>query len=289
MTTRRDFIQKSSFLAAAAMIKPQMLFEKPIKNIGIQLYTVRDVIAKDVAGTIARIASIGFKELEIYGYNNEDQFWGMTPKAFKQLLNDNKLTAPSTHIMFDKFLVTENDDDVKRTCEAANIIGNKFVTFPILDEKYRKNLEDYKALCSKLNKLGRLCKESGLQFAYHNHDFEFIKMEGGRTGYDIILAEADRDLVKLELDLFWTTKAGLDPVQVFKRDQGRFVMWHVKDLDPATRSFTEVGTGIVEFKRIFKNQELSGVRHIFVEQDEIKGDVFASVEKSFKYVKKQLL
>lgn len=289
MTTRRNFIKSSGILASAAMLNPQLLIDKPIKNIGIQLYTVRDVIAKNVAGTVSRLAAIGFKEMEIYGYSTETNFWGLSAKAFRQILDSHKLTAPSSHIMFDKFLVNENKEEVKRICEAANTIGNKFVTFPILDEKFRTNLEDYKKLSGQLNTLGRLCKESGLQFAYHNHDFEFKQWEGGRTGYDIILSETDKDLVKLELDLYWTTKAGLDPVQVFERDPGRFVMWHVKDMDPTTRSFTEVGTGAVEFKRIFKNQELAGVKHIFVEQDEIVGDVFESLEKSFNYVKKELV
>ena len=289
MTTRRTFIKNTGILTAGVLLNKDMLIKKPVSKIGIQLYTVRDMIQNNVTGVINKIAAIGFKEVEVYGYTNENKFWGMQPRAFKQLLDSAGLAAPSSHILFDKFFTTGMEDEIKKVCGDANIIGNEFITFPILDEKYRKNLEDYKILSAKLNVAGKICKEAGLGFAYHNHDFEFIKMENGQHGYDIILSNTDKDLVKLELDLYWATKAGQDPVQLFERDPGRFVMWHVKDMDKTTRSFTEVGTGTVDFKRIFEKQERSGLKHIFVEQDEISGDVFKSIEQSFKYVKENLV
>lgn len=289
MTTRRSFIKNSSLLTAAAFCKPDLLFGNVIDKIGLQLYTLRDVISNDPAKVISQVAKIGFKELEIYGYTTKDQFWNLTPKAFKQLLNSNGLIAPSSHILFENFFADKAADEIKTICEACNIIGNKFIVFPILDEKYRTSIEDYKILSAKLNQAGKIIKDAGLQFAYHNHDFEFIKMQEGLCGYDIILKDTDKELVKLELDLYWSTKAKQDPVQLFEKDPGRFVMWHVKDMDKNSGSFTEVGNGIIDFKRIFSKQERSGAQHIFIEQDIITGDPLKSIQQSFEFVKKQLL
>lgn len=289
MTTRRSFLKNTSILGAGAFLKNDPLFESRVKKIGLQLYTLRDIIDNDVAGVIAKIAAIGFKELEIYGYTAERQFWGLKPKQFKELLDSNGLSAPSSHILFKNFFTGNADEEIKKTCEVANAIGNKFITFPILDKEYRNTLDDYRVLAEKLNNAGKLIKEAGLQFAYHNHDFEFIPMENGQHGYGIILNNTDKDLVKLELDLYWATRAKQDPVQLFERDPGRFVMWHVKDMDKNSGSFTEVGTGVIDFKRIFAKQERSGLQHIFVEQDIVAGDLLKSIEQSFKYVKKNLV
>ena len=289
MTTRRSFIKAGSLLTAGAVFKKDLFFDNRIDKIGLQLYTLRDIIKNDVTGVMSKIASIGFKEVEVYGYTNENKFWGMQPKEFKRVLDSNGLAAPSSHILFEKFFTGDNEDEIKRVCEDANIIGNEFIVFPILNEPYRKNINDYKILTDKLNAAGKIVKSSGLQFAYHNHDFEFITMEDGNHGYDIILNNTDKDLVKLELDLYWAIKAGQDPVKIFERDPGRFVMWHVKDMDKTTRSFTEVGTGAINFKRIFRSQERSGVKHVFVEQDIIKGDLFKSIRQSFEYVKSKVL
>lgn len=289
MSTRRSFIKNSSLFTAAAFCKSDLFFGSTIDKIGLQLYTLRDIIGNDPAKVIEQVAKIGFKELEIYGYTTKDQFWNVTPKAFKQLLDSNGLAAPSSHILFENFFTDKAADEVKTICEACNVIGNKFIVFPILDEKYRTSIEDYKILSAKLNEAGKIIKEAGLQFAYHNHDFEFKKMGGGLCGYDIILKDTDKNLVKLELDLYWSTKAKQDPVQLFERDPGRFVMWHVKDMDKNSGSFTEVGNGSIDFKRIFSKQERSGVQHILIEQDIITGDPLKSIQQSFEFVKKQLL
>lgn len=289
MLSRRSFIRNSSILAAGSMFDFKMPGEKKMDKIGLQLYTLRDIIGKDPQAIISSVAKIGFQELEIYGYSPENHFWGLQPKAFKNLLDANGLTAPGSHVLFESFFTPAAPEEIKRFCEVANAIGNKYIVFPILNEKQRQKLSDYQVLSEKLNQAGRIVKQEGLQFAYHNHDFEFMPLENGRCGYDVILEATDPSLVKFELDLFWATKAGKDPVNLFRQNPGRFVLWHVKDMDKQTQTFTEVGTGVIDFKTIFANQDDSGVQHFFIEQDVITGNPMQSIEKSFSYVKRNLI
>jgi sugar phosphate isomerase/epimerase len=289
MITRRSFIRNSSILSAGLMLDPHLALDAPVKNIGLQLYTVRNIIGGNIAPVLARIATIGFKEIETFGYSPETKFWGVEPKAFKALLEENRLESPSSHFGFDEFFDRSKTEQANSMFEAARAIGNKYVTVAILEEKNRRNADDYKRIASKLNALGEIAKQHDLQLAYHNHDFEFAKIDLNARGYDIIMNSTDKDLVKLQLDLFWTTKAGQDPVSLFEKDPGRFVMWHVKDMSSESRSFTEVGTGIIDFKRIFSKASVAGVKHIFVEQDEVTKDVYSSIKESYDYVKKNLI
>ncbi|MBC7936155.1 MAG: sugar phosphate isomerase/epimerase [Rhizobacter sp.] len=290
MSDRRTFIKNSGLLTAGLLLHNDSLFAGKKEKIGLQMYTMRNVInSKNVAEVMARIAAIGYKELEIFGYTGKDKFWGLEPKPFKTLLKAHNLTAPAAHVAFENFLTGKDETEFRLTCEAAKIVGNKYIVIAWLGEKYRRNADDYKLIADKLNKAGIITQQYGLQLLYHNHDFEFTRLEKDTTGYDIIIMNADKQLVQLELDLYWAVKAGRDPVQLFKDNPGRFPLWHVKDMDKSTRSFTEAGAGIINFKQIFEHKKLAGLQHFFIEQDEVKKDVFESIRESFSFVKANLL
>ena len=140
----------------------------------------------------------------------------------------------------------------------------------------------------QLNIAGERCKKSGIQLCYHNHDFEFIKQDD-QYPYDILMS-SDKDLVKMEMDIYWIKKAGQDPIELFKKHPGRYPLWHVKDMDHTPQqSFTEVGNGIIDFKQIFKYKREAGMKYFFVEQDKCEGSPFDSIAKSIAYIKKNLV
>ena len=290
MNTRRNFIKQSGLLTAGLMMNPSDLLKKQ-KNVGIQLYSVRDEIFKDPRGVIKKIAVAGYSEVEMFGLNAENKFYGLTVKEFAQLLKDNKLKSPSGHYAPENFLFENgNGDDVKNFCEVGNTLGNKYIIIPWMKEERRKTIDQYKVLAERINKAGEICKKANLQLAYHNHDFEFADMNG-QHGYDVLLNNTDKDLVKMEMDIYWVVRAGYDPIELFKKHPGRFHLWHVKDMDKADRTKnTEVGNGTVDFKTIFANAKLSGVKHYMVEQENnYKPGIFSSIKTSCSYTKTSLL
>ena len=290
MNTRRNFIKQSGLLTAGLMMNPSDLLKKQ-KNVGIQLYSVRDEIFKDPRGVIKKIAVAGYSEVEMFGLSAENKFYGLTVKEFAQLLKDNKLKSPSGHYAPENFLFENgNGDDVKNFCEVGNTLGNKYIIIPWMKEERRKTIDQYKVLAERINKAGEICKKANLQLAYHNHDFEFADMNG-QHGYDILLNNTDKELVKMEMDIYWVVRAGYDPIELFKKHPGRFHLWHVKDMDKADRTKnTEVGNGTVDFKTIFANAKLSGVKHYMVEQENnYKPDIFSSIKTSCSYTKTSLL
>jgi sugar phosphate isomerase/epimerase len=290
MNNRRTFLKQSSILSAALFVNPSELLKKR-KHIGIQLYTLRELAFKDVKPVFAGIAAAGYKEVEMFGLDDKGKFFGLTPSEVKGLLKANGLKSPSGHYIPAKFLFENgNGDDVKNVCDAANILGHKYFIVPWLSPEQRSNIEQYKVLAERLNKAGEICKQNGLQLAYHNHDFEFDNFNG-TTGYDILMSNTDKDLLKFELDLYWVVKAGLNPVDLFKKQPGRFHLWHVKDMLKTDRTKnTEVGNGSIDFKAIFAAGKLSGIKHFIVEQENTyEPDFYGSVTKSCDYVKKNLM
>lgn len=292
MINRRNFLQQAGMLGLALAVKPGFACSKPAGHpVGLQLYTLREQIGKDPKQVIARIAEAGYQELEMFGFNPQrNSFFGIAPKAFKEILDSNQLTSPSGHYGLDLFLAPEGkEDDLKVNIEAGAALGHSYLTVPYLDDRFRRSADDYKRIAERFNKAAELCKSSGLQFAYHNHAFEFEKM-GTTTGYDILLKETDPDLVKFEMDIYWVVRAGKDPVDMFRKHKGRFVMWHVKDMDRQKHELnTEVGSGSIDFRKIFQSAELSGVKHILVEQENFSMDPFASISQSCRYIKEKLL
>ena len=291
MNSRRTFLKHTGLLAAAVAVTPSFACT-PIakKPIGLQLYSLRDIIKNDIKSIIAKVAAIGYKEVETYSYTAKDGFWGLDAKAFKDLLKQHGMTSPSGHFGMDDFMSGKSSEALKSYIEAANILGSEYVTVPWLAANIRQNADDYKKIAAKLNEAGTLCKASGLKLAYHNHDFEFTKI-GDTTGYNIMLKETDKKLVDFELDLYWAVRSGNDPLALFKAHPGRFTMWHIKDMDKAKNSVnTEIGQGAVDFKNIFKGAKQAGVKHYFVEHEfNYKPDELGSIKTSFDYVNNQLL
>jgi len=291
MLSRRSFILNSSMAAAAALLVPSFAcLAADKKSVGLQLYSLRDELPKDVRGTIAKVAKAGFKEVETYGFSIKDQFWGLTPAEFKKLLDDNGLKSPSGHFSLGSYLTDGNTEELKAAIAAAKVLGSEYVTIPWLDESIRKNAEDYKKIAVKINEAGKLAKEAGIRLAYHNHNFEFEK-QGDTTGYEILLKETDKNLVDFELDLYWVVRSGNDPIKLFKENPGRFTMWHVKDMDKTDPALNaEVGTGSINFKPIFADAKLSGMKHFFVEHEtNYKPNPIESVAASCAYIKKEII
>ncbi len=290
MIKRRDFIINSGLALGALAIAPSLAFSIKPKNIGLQLYTLRDAFSKDAKKVLEHVAKSGYKEVETYGYSSEQGFFGTSPKDFKKILNDNGLKAPSGHYDFNTFVKDNNADFLKSSIECANILGSEYVTIPWLDENLRKNIDGYKRIAQKINEAAVLCKQSGLKLAYHNHNFEFKKF-GNQTGYDILLQETDKKLVDFELDIYWAVSTGNDPLQLFRANPGRFKMWHVKDMDKSKAEWnTEIGEGSINFKAIFAEAKLSGMQHFFVEQESnYSPNPNDSIKTSWDYVSKELI
>jgi len=301
MSNRRFFLQQAGLAAAAAFLSPltsALAAEKDFSHpVGIQLYTLREQLAQNVKDTIAKVAQTGYQQVEtFYGYagkNAAPGFWGLDAKAFKLLLSENRLTSPSGHYNANAFLAPAGNDEVlKQHIEVAATVGQKYFVIPSIphDSTKADNADHFKEIAAKFNHAAELCKKHGLQLGYHNHNFEFRDLGKGLTPFDILLKETDPSMVSFELDLFWTVNAGLDPLEMFRLHPGRFKMWHVKDMDRVDkRVFTEVGTGSIDFKSIFRKAKLSGMEYLFVEQDVIKIDPWQSISKSINYIKNNLI
>ncbi len=293
MTTRRSFIKTTSLASAAILIGPPY-FKSKKELIGLQLYTVRNEMGKDPKGTLARVAQIGYTSVEGATYTGSEKFYGMSPEEFKKVLSDNGLVMPSAHYLLGE-AETNNQPmkgtilhDWDRAVDDAAAVGLKYMVCAYLMESERGDVDHYKKVADELNIAGERCKKSGIQLCYHNHNFEFVK-QGDTLPYDILLS-TDKNLVKMEMDMYWVTKAENDPIALFKAHPGRFPLWHIKDMDKTEKkSFTEVGNGSINFKEIFKYRDLAGMKYFFVEQDITPGSPFDSITQSIDYIKKNLV
>lgn len=290
MVSRRNFIINTSLAATAVLALPSLAFSMNKKEIGLQLYTLREELPKNVKGTLEKVAASGYTIVETYGFSIKDQFWGLSPTELKKILDDNNLKALSGHYNLGSYLYDGNTAELIAAIEAAKILKTEYLTIPWVDEPFRKSIEDYKKIALRLNEAAKMCKASGLKLAYHNHDFEFQKHDG-ITGYEILLKETDKDLVYFELDLYWVVRSGNDPLQLFKENPGRFKMWHVKDMDKVNQALnTEIGSGSIDFKTIFKEAKQSGMKHFFVEQENnYKPNSFESIKTSCDFISKSLI
>ena len=291
MTTRRSFLKTSAVLSAGLLVAPR-LFAYDKKYIGLQLYTVRNAMSKDPAGTLAKVAKIGYNSVEGATYTGDEKFYGMDGAAFSKVLKDNGLIMPSSH-----YRLGEDGPGMKGTIlndwskavDDAAALGVKYMICAWLSPAERGTLDHYKKVGEDLNKAGEVTKKAGIQLCYHNHDFEFIQ-EDGKYPYETLLANTDKDLVKMEMDMYWVTKAKQDPVALIDAHPGRFPLWHLKDMDNTPKQmFTEVGSGIIDFKKIFKHAKKAGLQYFFVEQDFCPGDPFDSITKSITYIKSNLV
>jgi sugar phosphate isomerase/epimerase len=288
---RRTFIG-TSVAAAVAASRPAWAAEtQHIKRVGLQLYTVRELMKKDFEGTIAKVAQIGYKEVEFAGYFEH------SPQQVRALLQKNGLTSPSTHVAYD-LIETKWPESI----ETAKTIGHSFIVCPWMDVKQR-NADGWKRATELFNKAGEASQKAGIQFCYHNHAFEFEPAAdlGGKRPYDFLLANTDPKLVKMEMDLCWITVGNQDPLTYFSEYPGRFPLVHVKDwtskdagghdydgaTGPGSKAghLTDVGQGEIDWKRIFAQSKKAGIQHYFVENDEPKSP-FEDIKISYDYLAK---
>jgi sugar phosphate isomerase/epimerase len=286
MINRRNFLTQTGLLSAGVLLAPGLLKAKSARPVGLQLYSLRNQLPKDVSGVIAKVAKAGYKEVEPFGYSKEKGFWGLDAKDFSTLLKNNGLTTPSAHYDMNKFFGTGSTEELKNYIEAANITGQSHVIVPSINNNFIKTVDDFKDTADKLNKAAEICKQSGLKLGYHNHNFEW-KPVGGTTFYDVIINNTDPKLVTMEMDIYWVVRSGQDPVELFAKHPGRFGFVHVKDMDKTQPNLnTEIGKGSIDFKTILRKAKLAGVKHFIVEQENyIDIDPYVSIAESCKYVK----
>lgn len=243
--------------------------ETVVENFGgLALYTVRDAMGEDAKETLKTVADAGYKYIEAAGYS-EGKFYGWTPADFKSYLDSLGLSPVSTH---QGSVTLENADAMMADVKAA---GFEYFVIPVppmgmfkFDPETRKlSMEGTpKELADILDTLGEKANASGLQLLYHNHDFELKENEEGVVVLDYLLENCNPKFVNFQMDLYWMTKAGADPLAYFEKYPGRFKAWHVKDMDEQGR-FAPVGKGTIDFKAILAQKERSGMQHYFVEQD----------------------
>jgi len=278
MPTRRNFlatlgvaalgIASRDALADGVLLAPK----RKLKKVGLQLYTVRDLMKADLPGTLRKVARIGYKEVEFAGY------FGRSPAQIRALLKQNGLTSPSSHIGLD---ILEKDP-VKAFAD-AKAIGHQWATVPWLPEERRKTVDDWNRIIDLLNRLGPQAKAAGLRLAYHNHDFEIRPVNGVRP-LDMMLDKTDPSLVDFEMDLYWVVFGGGDPIDFFNRHPKRFAMVHVKDsAGPPDNKMVDVGKGTIDFPRIFAQSDKAGIKHYFVEHDQ-PADPIATIRNSYQYL-----
>lgn len=288
---RRGFLQHVSSLAVLGALVAPPAFAKSRYRMGLQLYTIRDPLAKDPAGTLKQVAALGYRNLETYGFDPDTvKYYNLPAPEFRQVLDDLGLATTTGHYDLHRYLAqppAAMATYIDRCIEGAQALGQRYITWAWLDPQSR-TLDAFRRVAERLNLIGAQAAKAGLKVAYHNHDFEFIPHDGA-IGYDILLRETDPALVKMQLDLFWVAHSSQrTPHELFQLQPGRFVMWHVKDMD-TTKRYTELGKGTIDFTRILPDANLAGLEEYFVEQ----GDNFAvspmqSIETSARYAKRYL-
>jgi len=290
MKSRRRFIKAGGYMAAGSLLLPLGCSPKqegdnsevtidntpevPLakKSMGVQVYSVRDALKEDFNGSIGRIADIGFEYIEAFGLGVDGTIYGMPPQEYRNIVEDTGMKVLSSHATYFK---AEEGEALR---DAALELGLTYVIVPWLGEEFRS---DYYAVAENLNKAAVMFKEAGLQFGYHNHDFEFEK-QGDEVALEILLKETDPELVTFQADLYWVTVGGMNPIDLIQKYPGRFSSFHVKDAQSDLEQ-TTVGTGIVDFSEIFSMKGTAGMKHYFVE-DERTDDPFKNIQDAYTYL-----
>lgn len=278
---RRDFLQRSAAFLPLAAVPARAAGSHHLKNIGAELYTVRSIITKNPAATLSAIQDIGYTEVEVV-YASIHEIW--------DALQQTKLKPVSVHV--DSKLFADSGQ-MQQTLEQVHKWGFQYAVYPYLPESERGGADAIKRLADTLNKAGEQGKKLGLRLCYHNHAFEFEPINGV-TGLEILLKNTDRNLVSLELDVFWASVAGHNPVQLIQQHPDRIALVHLKDKPKdfpvqfnekvPKEAFKEVGKGSVDFPGVLKAATAAGVVHFFVEQDQTPGDPVDSLRISYQYL-----
>ena len=301
---RRQFLKATGTAVLSSMLLRDELwaaFNSKKYPVGLQLYTFFNQIDDDVPGTLKKIAGIGYKEIES-AFSKKGGYYGMKPKEFAKLVSAVGMSWKSHHVTGAPFkmppnakpITDANGNPVKfppmrnlkeNMQELVDDASEGGIPYLVCASTPTKTIDEIKGSIEVLNKRGEACKKANITLAYHNHTGEFDKIEGQRqTAYDMFLSQLSPE-IKMELDLCWATKAGMDPVELFKKNPGRFQLWHVKDLNKEKQGPVPVGEGIIDFKRIFDNADIAGMKHFFVEHD-MPADPYASITTSYNNLQK---
>ncbi|HEY3369427.1 MAG TPA: sugar phosphate isomerase/epimerase [Prolixibacteraceae bacterium] len=299
MQNRRKFLQISAagslgmMLLGAAGCKPAVVDRKTF-GVGLQMYTIRDAMGADALGSLKKVSALGYKNLELAGYA-DGKFYGYEPAEFKKIVSDLGMDVVSSHTNVEAAGVTMDNAKIMADTHAA--LGVKYCIQPWIEEVDR-NIESYKRMIANWNEVGKIMKADGIQFGYHNHNFEFANIDGVVPYYDIFMVEMDPDLITMELDLFWATKAGQDPVAMFNKYPGRFQNLHFKDMmtkqDPFFTIIKDdicaVGVGVIDFKGILAAKDVAGMKYLYVEDDnQGNGKTFEALDTSITNICTKIL
>jgi sugar phosphate isomerase/epimerase len=303
---RREFVKQTSTAVFGSILFSNHFAETFLpksRPVGLQLFTFYNQIDNDVTGTLTKIAAIGYKEIES-AFSKKGGYYGMKPKEFLKLLGELGMSWKSHHVLGAPFkmpanvkpITDANGNPIKfppmrnlkeNTQELVDEIAEAGIPYLVCANIPTKTADEIKTSIDILNKAGEACKRANIILAYHNHTEEFDKKEGAaQTAYDLFLSQLSPD-IKMELDLCWATKAGVDVVDLFQKNPGRFYLWHVKDLNKEKTVPVPVGEGIIDFRRIFASADMAGMKHFFVEHD-MPSDPYASITTSYNNLQKVL-
>ena len=305
MNKRREFLKATGALAAGSLILPygctskkkpadseEIIVQPEKKNIGLQLYTLRDEIeAEGIVPVLEKVAKLGYTWME--GFKYEDRkILGLAPSELKKVLDGLGMTMPSVHAVTEVSSDGGKDAVIKQMAESAEdvkAVGAEYLVWAFLQEEDRKSIEDYKRHIVTWNQFGKVCKDNGLQFAYHNHDFEFTD-HNGEQGYNIILKNTEPSLVKLQMDMYWVEHSSNKNIhELITENPGRYVMWHIKDMDKVTRDYSEMGNGSIDYKTLLSSVDMEDLQYYYIEQGgNFADNSMQSITDSAVYFKKHL-
>jgi len=318
MFTRREFIRASATVTAGTMVSSSPLLAaisdySKINNIGLQVWSIAKFLEQDFTGNLQMLSQIGYKELELFGpypfstQKDKDAwkstisllsftqsgYFNHTPKEFKAILESNGLSTPAMHVGLDTLR-----NKLSETAAAAHILGQQYAGLAAIPEEERRTLDDYKRIADEFNVIGEKAKALGIRFYYHNHGYGLKEIEG-KIPFDLILERTDPSLVYLEMDIFWTTAGGADPIKYLDNNPGRYKLVHVKDMKQQVRFsgdggspkqwvelfpyITDAGNGVLDLKSIISHAKKSGVEHFIVENDVITKPK-ESLEQGYRYL-----
>ncbi len=278
MNSRRNFLKASGMLAAGSLLLPDLIqaaSRRSVKDVGLQLYTVRNEMLKDNIGTLKQVASLGYKEIESAG-SDKGSYYGFKPAEMKKVCNDLGMTLRSGHVHY--------DDKWQQTIDDAVQSGQEYLIVSVMPSN-GQTVDNYKKVAEIFNKAGEACKKSNITFGYHNHDSEFDK-DNGKVLYDVLLENTNPEYVKMEMDLGWVIVTGNDPLAYFAKYPGRFPLWHLKDMDLKAKHSVEFGKGSLDVKKMLENAKKAGMKYFFVEQEEYTGTAFECLKYNIDYLKK---
>ena len=277
MRSRREFLLQSGLFTTATILLPTFVLANASEeqHYGVQLYSFRDEMAKDARGTLEKIAAIGLKKIES-ARSSKGHYYGLSPKEMRDACDALGMKLTSGHVAL--------DDNFDSTIEEAVASGQEYLICSSMPSK-GQTVANYQKVAEAFNKAGEACKKMGIKFGYHNHAYEF-EADNGEVLYDVLMNNTEAELVHMELDLGWVIVGGKDPLDYFKKYPGRFPLWHLKDMNMTKKESTEFGKGSLDIPSMMASQEASGVKHIFIEQEEYASTPLESMKHNMRYLGK---